>query len=284
MMTTVTLYVDVENLMDIAKLAITSTIEQWPLDFPKPDLMRLYVRADQTKLWHIWASHAFPSIKISIDGVQRYGYGPISKNLADMSLVLDAITDLIKGRTTHVTILSDDSDYVALFSKIKHELNFNSNEKMPFMWFLTDRPDTHSQALNDFLPSSYLKTITYSEVKNSVSPINKEKVVRKPRILPLPLTKKDDAVHNQSIEEAIAISIIQKIAVGPFKSTDCRKFVQQNFREHSLAKADSPTFGNQFAKYIWPILERYGVRLPNPDKKPRKYEMTQEAKNNIPAN
>lgn len=289
-MTATTLYVDVENLQELAKKVITMTVEQWPADFPKLDSMRLYVRADQMKLWQIWGSHAFPSVKVVVEGIQRYGYGIISKNLADMALVLDAITDLLKGRTTHVAILSDDSDYVALFSIMKREIASDYNDRLPFIWFLTDRPDTHSQALNDFLPSSYLKTIPISEIKSivtpvkiAVPPVKLERPVRRViRPSPAPV-KKNEEIHGQSVEESIAITIIREMPVGPFKSTECRKVVLRYFPEHQLSKVDSPTFGNHFAKNIWPILERFGVRLPNPEKKPRKYEMTEEAKKNIPA-
>lgn len=259
-----TLYVDVENLQDIARKAITATIEQWPTDSPKIDTLQLYVRADQTQLWHIWASHKFPSIKLSVKGVQRYG--AVSKNLADMSLILDAFADLLKGRTAHVAVLSDDSDFVVLFAAIKQEIHGDNSGGVPFVWFLTDRPDTHTLALNDFLPSGYLHTITCAEPKKLIVVKANKKVV-------------DD--NRQSGEDLIAKAIIQNIPVGSFKSADCMKIVKRDFPEHNLAKVDSPTFGTQFARNIFPKLEKYGVRLPNPDKKPRKYEMTEDAKKSV---
>ncbi|MDD5190258.1 MAG: NYN domain-containing protein [Dehalococcoidales bacterium] len=280
-----TLYVDVENLTEFAKKAIVATLEQWPADFPKPDNMRFYVRADQTRLWHFWADHMFPEIKVSINGIQRYGYGVISKNLADMALVLDAISDLLTHRVTHIAILSDDSDYVALFSAIKQELPQYSSNDLPFMWFLTDRPDTHSRALNDFLPARYLRTISYTE--NKVAAPAPAVIVEKPPIMhhiPVMIPREKPPILNRQPEyEAIAKAIIQRIPVGPFRSNDCMKIVRNQFPNNHISKSDNATFGNQFAKNIWPLLEKAGVRLPNPDKKPRKYEMTEEAKKTVTA-
>lgn len=281
-MTTTTLYVDVENLTEFAKKAIVATIEQWPASFPTADNMRLYVRADQTRLWQFWADHMFPEIRVSVSGIQRYGYGVISKNLADMALVLDAIADLLTQRSTHIAILSDDSDYVALFSAIRGEMIHANKNELPFLWFLTDRPDTHSRALNDFLPSRYLHTVIYGENKAAIPDELKEipNFVRLPPSVSLPRGK-PLIVNRQAEYEAIAQAIIQRITVGPFRSTDCMKIVRNVFPNNHISKADNATFGNQFAKNIWPILEKLGVRLPNPDKKPRKYEMTEEAKNNL---
>ncbi len=240
--------------------------------------MRLYVKADQTRLWHFWADHVFPDIKVSVKGIKRYGYSGISKNLADMALVLDAVSDFLTKRVTHIAILSDDSDYVALFSTIKQEMPYANKNDLPFMWFLTDRPDTHSRALNDFLPSRYLHIISYTENKAPapVQPVEKPAVIHRP---PVVVPREKPLVINRQPEyEAIARAIIQRIPIGAFRSTDCMKIVRSQFPNNHISKADNATFGNQFAKNIWPILEKLGVRLPNPDKKPRKYEMTEEAK------
>jgi len=39
------LYVDVENLLDIAKEAIKDTFERWPEELPRPSILNLYVKA-----------------------------------------------------------------------------------------------------------------------------------------------------------------------------------------------------------------------------------------------
>lgn len=276
-----TLYVDVENLRDIAQQVIIATVAQWPTEFPKPSMIQLYVSADQMHLWNIWASHQFPSIKVCVNGVQRYS--SVTKNSADLSLVLNALADLLKGRTTHIAILSDDSDYVALFTAIQKEMPHDDKNSLPFIWFITDRPDTHSRALNDFIPSRYLHCINCIENKKSVTENTNEKVVIHHRQVAVE-TKKVVSDNHQLEIEKIVKAIIQDISVGPFRSTDCMKIVKRQFPSNQLANADNATFGNQFAKNIWPVLEKHGVLLPNPGKKPRKYEMTDEAKKSAMGN
>lgn len=264
-MNIVGLYVDVENLQDIAKQAIVSTLEFWPDEFPKPTMFRMYVRADQTDLWQIWATNKFPSIDVQVRGVQHF-ITKGSKNSADIALALDALADLLQGRVGHIAILSDDSDFTSLFLKIKNELRIEENLKLPFLWFVTDRPETRSPTLTEFLPPQYLHVIT-------CAPIQELQAKRKRG-----RTKKQSSA---SQEERIVFKIIENIPVGSFKSTDCKKIIEAHFPKHVLAQADSPSFGTQFLKTFWPILEKYGVLLASPGKGARRYEMTEAAKNKI---
>jgi len=264
-MNAVGLYIDVENLQDIAKRAILSTTENWPDEFPPPTMLRLYVRADQTELWQIWATDKYPSIDVQVKGVQHYVLRG-SKNSADLSLALDALSDIIKGRATHVAILSDDSDFATLYTKLKYELRDRETHNIPFLWFVTDRPDTRSPTLSAFFPDECLRMINCAFGKETDS-----KRKRKHSI--------EELASNE--EERIALTIIQNIPVGIFKSTDCKKITDFYFPQHSLSKTDSAKFGTQFLKTIWPVLENYGVREPNPGKRPHKYEMTETAKKKI---
>jgi hypothetical protein len=272
----VKLYVDVENLRDMARQLITTTIEEWPANFPKPNILQLYVSADQTHIWEIWAGHKFPSLELNINGVQRYSLA--TKNSADMSLMLSAFADISKNRATHVAILSDDSDYIALFTAMTKEIPRDDKNMIPFIWFITDRPDTHSRILDDFIPSQYLHFIKCKNDKKPVDEIVKSKIVVRNR---QPTITIDKATSNDQEINKIVEAIIQDVPVGPFRSTDCIKIVKKHFPSSPLSLANTATFGNQFAKNIWPLLEKRGARLPNPDKKPRKYEMTGEAKTNI---
>jgi len=260
-MESTTLYVDIENLQDIAKHAITSTIVQWPEDFPKIDTLQLYVTADQAQLWSIWASNAFPTVRLSVQGVQRYGSA--SKNLADMSLILDALADLLKKRTTHVAVLSDDSDYVILFAAISREVSKDAKNRVPFAWFLTDRPGTHSTTLIDFLPADYVHTVSCADrMKTNGGRARKVS---------------NNAISLSPEDELISKKIIEQTPVGTFKNADCMRIVKKNFPEDKLANEESAKFGLHFAKRIAPILERYGVRSLK-GRNTRKYEMTEEAK------
>jgi hypothetical protein len=254
-------YVDIENLQDIAKQTLISAIENWPAEFPKPSTLKLYAKADQTEMWRIWTSHHFPSIEVLIKGVQHYTYNG-SKNSADISLALDALADVLKKRTKHIAIMSDDSDYTSLFSMIKQEIDLWQNSNIPFKWFMTDRLDTRSTVLKDFLPVHYVHVVNISnnliiEKENKKTSFN------------------EDAFTE---EEKIARLIIQNTPIGYFKSSDCKKYLQQYFPKHNLNKSDSASFGTQFLKVIWPYLEKYGVKSEKSSRGPRKYEMTSEAK------
>jgi hypothetical protein len=255
------LYVDVENLMDVAKEAITRVFEQWPEELQRPSMLRLYVRADQVELWRFWAAERRFSPDIQVVGVQHHTLKG-SKNSADLALALDAITDLLKGKTTYAAILSDDSDFATLFIKISKEVPRLDSGKFPFIWFMTDRPNTRSPILDEFIPADYVRTVICS-VKKSVISHRKNKLTPE---------------HKENQDVLIAQTIVQNIPIGNFKSTDCVKLIRQYFPKHSLAKLDSASFGTQFVKTLWPILEGYGVQVTNTSRRPRRYEMTEEAK------
>jgi hypothetical protein len=264
-----TFYVDIENLQDNAKQALTAAFENWPAGFPEPSVLKLYVKADQTELWRLWASHAFPSVEIKVKGVQHYTFTG-SKNSADLFLALDAFADLLKRRTAYVAILSDDSDYASLFTAIKQEIVLENGADIPFMWFMTNRSNTRSPLLTDFFPAQYIHTIDWGARSYTPEVQTKDRSSNNKEEPP--------SERGNSEEERIARAIIQEIPVGPFKSSDCKKIVVKNFPRHHLSKADSVSFGTQFSKVIWPILENLGAKPGNRNKKPRKYEMTEEAK------
>jgi hypothetical protein len=273
-------YIDIENLQESAQAAITTALEHWPEGLPRPDILKLYVKADQTELWKMWASHHIPAYNVVIKGAQHYTYSG-SKNSADIALALDALADVLKGRTQFVAVMSDDSDFATLFTTIKDETGLNEKGKVPFKWFMTNRSDTRSQLLNDFFPAEYIQTVVCPiPAVTTKEPKPKRAAPARIQRTPAPAKpRKTPAAASHAAEaEEIAQAIIKNMPAGPFKSTDCKKIIQQHFPNHPLAKADSAAFGIQFSREIWPTLEKYGVLLPNPNRKPRKYEMTEEAK------
>lgn len=261
------LYVDIENLQDIAKQALSTAIEHWPEEFPKPMIIKLYVKADQTELWSIWASYNIPDIEVNVKGVQHYTLNG-SKNSADISLALDALSDLLKSRTRHIAIMSDDSDYVSLYMALKQENVALEFPGTSFKWFMTNRSGTRSPMLSEFFPSEYIHIVNCTAVPNISSNRTQQED-----------TNKEPSKNLTSEEEQIAIAIIRNTPVSTFKSADCKKLIKQNFPRHDLNKIDSAAYGTQFLKIIWPILEKYGVKSDKSSRGPRKYEMTQEAKN-----
>ncbi len=266
------LYVDVENLQEAAKQILTWAIEHWPPDFPPPGTVKLYVKADQMELWKIWASHTLPSVEVQCKGVQHYTTSG-SKNSADLALALDALADLLKQKTRYAAVMSDDSDYVTLFAAIKREMCSADNQIPLFKWFMTDRPDTRSQMLTDFFPSAYIHVVPGSPAINSKTDSKKIAGEEKKKI--------SVAVRPFVDAENIAKVIIQKLPGGYFRSANCKNIIKQYFPNHELNGVDSAAFGTQFLKYIWPVLEKYGVTSAKTSSGPRKYELTQEVKNAV---
>ena len=76
----------------------------------------------------------------------------------------------------------------------------------------------------------------------------------------------------------IAIEIVDKMPMGLFKSTDCRDVVKNIYPDHPLANGTSGAVGQRFVKYILPILLEMGVTEPNPNRRPRRFEITEDAK------
>ena len=76
----------------------------------------------------------------------------------------------------------------------------------------------------------------------------------------------------------MAMSVVETIPVGTFKSTDCQAIIKQQWPHHPMASAGGAAFGTEFQKQIWPILREWRVTIPNPGKKPIRYEMTDNAK------
>lgn len=276
------IYVDVENLQETreetgkAQEVIKSLILSWPQTAPDPSRLNLYVRADHSALWNMWAESEFPKIAISTKGIQHFSNSQ-TKNSADIVMAIDAMADILLGRITYITVVSDDSDFISLYVKLREEQYQNgyTPRKVPFLWVLTDRDGTRSSTIRDYFPNDHIlivpfPTDTSPEKKKVQSSVSQKKVVSVPG-------SKEKDTNNPF--EAMAQAIIEGVEVGRFKSTDCRDIIRGDWPKHSLATANEPTYGTEFYKKIFPILERKGVT--NPRKKPRQYEMTQRAKDSI---
>lgn len=264
------LYVDIENLRAYGKQIVMSLLESWPTVAPVPKLLCLYVKADLVELWRLWATSQFRSLTVVVKGVQHFSTSP-SKNSADMALATDAISDLLLGRVGYVVVVSDDSDFMVLYAKVRDEMARSQPEvgRVPFLWVVTDRTDTLSATVREYFPSDYVHTVQCQDV-GSVVPI--KSAVASP-------AKTSDTDRNEPpTGEAFARAIIEHIPVGTFKAADVQQIIKQLWPSHSLATAGGPAFGTEFMKNIWPFLERRGAEVANPGRKPRRYNMTEKAK------
>jgi hypothetical protein len=266
---------------------LITLVKRWPDDMPKPTRLNLYVRADHQHLWRVWATHQFNEMTVSVTGVQHYSLSA-TKNAADLAIAVDAMSDLLHKSISHVAVVSDDSDFIALFAKLGEEAERDpdSNGRVPFLWVFTDRMDTKSMLLEEFFPRDYIHVVDLSkplneEPESENEPQSGDQNGSKPgedeKDEPAPVAERPEPMSRADLSEQIALQLIREMPVGKFKSTDCQMTLHTKFPAHPLAKADGPAFGQLFRRDILPLLQRRGVReLGN--QRPRQYEMTHEAK------
>jgi len=284
------IYADVQNLQEISRDVLITLVKRWPDDMPKPTRLNLYVRADHQHLWRVWATHQFNEMTVSVTGVQHYSLSA-TKNAADLAIAVDAMSDLLHKSISHVAVVSDDSDFIALFAKLGEEAERDpdSNGRVPFLWVFTDRVDTKSMLLEEFFPRDYIHVVDLSKPLNEEPESENESQSgdqngsnpgEDEKDEPAPVAERPEPMSRADLSEQIALQLIREMPVGKFKSTDCQMTLHTKFPAHPLAKADGPAFGQLFRRDILPLLQRRGVReLGN--QRPRQYEMTHEAKRSL---
>lgn len=255
-------YVDVENIQDNAQAFISSLLEDWP-SIPKPSQLSLYVRADHSDLWSMWAESHFPGISVKAKGIQHFSKDQ-GKNSADIAMAVDALADFLNQRVAWVVVVSDDSDFISLYSKMRDEWAEQGHQpgSVPFLWIVTDRSRTRSLFMQEFFPNSPVHTLHYPE---------KSRNIEQPNPAP-PSTNRHNANASKVLQD-MAQAITEQIPVGKFKSADCHKIIRKGWPNHPLAKASGQNFGVEFRKELWPILQNLGAIEPNPNRQPRRYEM-----------
>ena len=254
------LYVDIENLQNHGQRVVLTLAESWPSTAPPLKSLTLYVRADVAELWRAWATSSFPSLDVVVRGIQHFTQNT-SKNSADVAITANAMADWLLGRVSHVAVISDDSDFISLYTAMRQELarRGEPGADVPFLWIVTDRQETVSEVARQFFPPNLIHVVSTSESEPSA---------------PIPEPKPEPALTD------IARAIVESIPVGSFKSTGCAGIIRNGWPKHSLALADGSAFGTEFKNTIWPILRLWGVRIRNQSSKPLRYEMTDAAKRN----
>ena len=123
------IYIDLENLRNdaIAKNIIRYALETWDDKLPRITSISLYGK--QTVVWQAaidglvadlqgqWPfANSQPKIRISTD--EAYTRNP-EKNSADIKLAMDACQDMLSGAVSFIAVLSNDSDFMALYEKVE---------------------------------------------------------------------------------------------------------------------------------------------------------------------
>ena len=273
------IYVDTENLRDSdhAQNIVAQIITNWPGPLPLGSVS-LYVRADKIAVWEMWAESSYPDLRVRVRGVQHFSNHK-AKNSADLAITADAVADLVTGQAATVAVVSNDSDFGALFVKIKEMAHSAGLERTPFLWITSPDAGALSPEMERFIPdamrwdlSSALAAPAAEVAQPEPQPLPKP--VQPAALAPAPTIDKPDAGN-----EAIAEELIRRLNAGKFKVTDAHDVFRSQWPKHPAATGPAQ-FGTFLLKEIWPILQKRGVLMTRKSS-PRTYEITQAAKDSI---
>ena len=266
------LYGDTENLRDTenARQIVVSVVADWPGNRPPLGNLSLYVRADKAELWRLWAEGAFPTLSVRVRGVQHFSANN-SKNSADMAIAADAVSDLVSGRANDVAVVSNDSDFAALFVKVRELAHEAGAESVPFLWITAPDGGALSPEIAEFIPAAFRWDLSAPPVAPIPSPAQPA-----PKPLPAAARRALPAANTGISNEAIADELIRRLPVGKFKVADAHGIIQDKWPAHPAATGPAQ-LGTFLLKEIWPIMQRRGVVMAK-EKSPRTYEITSEAK------
>ena len=274
------IYVDTENLRDSdhAQSIVERIIDNWPADHRAVGSISLYVRADKEALWRLWAESAFPALDVRVRGVQHFS-NHRAKNSADLAITADAVADLITGRVSMVAVVSNDSDFGALFVKIDELARGAQMDRTPFLWVTAPDAGGVSDEIEQFIPRQFRWDLSDTPALPAPPAPAALALSEPPSPEPSqprrPSTPSGDTAGN-STNEAIAEELIRQLPVGKFKAADAHQVVRGRWPQHPAA-GGAAKMGQFLLNQLWPILQKRGVEMPRKSS-PRTYEITQAAK------
>ena len=243
-----------------------------------PTYLSLYVRADKLELWRIWADGKWSQLHLRVRGVQHFTSGSSSKNSADLAITADATENFSLGRTGLVAVVNNDSDFGALFVKLREMAIQRGYGRTPFLWVTSERRGALSSEVKRFVPDEFRWELPSGCSEQPVqAPVEQpQSGGNKPRSRPsVALPKK-----NLSPEEQVAWTIVRHMPVGGFKASDARRIVNRHMPD-SPAPRDDARFGQYLLKKISPVLEDLGVEVNRDQKSTKRYTITEESKRRI---
>ena len=279
------LYVDVENLRDTrhAQRVVEAVLDQWPDARPPVGKLSLYVPAQKAELWRFWARNRFPDLGLRVRGVQRFTR-LASKNAADMAIAVDAIHDFATTAAGHVAVVSNDSDFAALFVKIM-EIAGADGDSIPFLWITVGGSGGLSQDIEQFVradmrwdvavdsPASVASARAEPDsktVRTKVAPAGPTQPSPKPSPnAPKPTPSKPD-------NRIVANRLIAELPEGTFKAQHALNVIARVWPHHPAA-GNTQLCGQFLAKELWPLLRDRGVKLVR-ETSPRTYEIGRDVK------
>ena len=272
--TTSAIYVDTENLLspagsddvEFAQDLITYIVANWPDAYPPIELLTLYVPADKSSQWRIWASdlmelRRMPAFddngtaewrepvptaernRLRVRGIQHFTRSG-SKNSADMAIAVDAFDDLLLSRRTDfVAVLSNDSDFYTLFDKLHEIVSGNGHpvSRIPFLWIVAPNGNNLSPEIKRFLPAQFVWDISGATGYN-------------------PSASQDEDEPSGLNEEAIN-TLIDRMTVGhQYRASELHGMYKALYPSDRLSQIDTAVFGS-YLKNSTPMLDDMGVAV-----------------------
>lgn len=293
-------YVDTENLQDNdrARDIVAQVIAGWPAVCPPLAGLSLYVRADKTAMWQLWADAEYPALRVRVRGVQHFTNNK-AKNSADLAITADAIGDLATGQAATIAVVSNDSDFGALFIKVKELASAAGPEQTPFLWITTaDGSSGISPEIARFIPERLRWDLSAAAAASAAPP--EPAPAPQPAVLvasatptpPKPSPKSTPAAAppvtptgtgtagsgGNPDSVAIAEELIRSLPVGKFKAAAAQKVIKSRWPRHSAIGNTSKV--GDLLNDVWPMLQERGVLMTRKSS-PRTYEITQTAKDSL---
>ncbi|MCY3841638.1 MAG: NYN domain-containing protein [Gammaproteobacteria bacterium] len=252
-----------------AQCVIEAVLEQWPDERPPVRQLSLYVPAQRTELWRLWARTRFPSMGLRVRGVQRFTR-IASKNAADMAIAVDAIHDFATAAASHIAVISNDSDFAALFVKLQ-ELAEATGQPPPFQWITVAGASGISREIQQFVRADMRWDIVV-EAPPAPTPVGPSASPNRSR------AKAGRAAGTKPRQSAIkpdnrevAIRLIAELPKGTFKAQHALNVIARLWPGHPAA-GNTQLCGQFLAKELWPHLQQLGVKMVR-ETSPRTYEI-----------
>ena len=269
------LYVDVENLRDTrhAQRVVEAVLDQWPDARPPVGNLSLYVPAQKAELWRFWAHNRFPDLALRVRGVQRFTR-LASKNAADMAIAVDAIHDFATTAAGHVAVVSNDSDFAALFVKIMEIAG--ATEPAPFLWITVGGSGGISQDIEQFVRAEMRWNIAVDSPASGASAgAKRDSKPERTKAAPAG-TNATQGTPSKPDNRVVADRLIAELPEGIFKAQHALNVIARVWPHHPAA-ANPGLCGQFLAKELWPLLRDRGVKMVR-NTSPRSYEIGKDVK------
>lgn len=238
-------YVDIENLKGAghARTVVETVIRDWRDGLPPVRRLGLYAPADKTGLWSAWAAGSFPELEVWVRPIQRFARE--SKNSADMAIVADAVAEFTTGVVHHVAVVSNDSDFGALFVKLQELASApGKTGAPPFLWINTAGASGLSKEIVEFVPEGLRWVVAASsDQRTGKAPdhpdVNDNGLPRIPTIVQW---------------------LLEDIPPGKFRAGDVREIIRRRCPHHPAAQTNG-VCGVFLSQQLLPLLRDKGVTV-----------------------